>query len=92
MGQSPENSKATTAASAVVVSLAVISVALRFYARTLVKAGVASDDWWILVGLVLTFITGGLLLYGMLRRSTCMLRNLIANSEQASSLIHMAER
>ena len=64
MGQSAENSKATMAASAIFVGLGVIAVVLRFYARTRVKAGIASDDWWILAGLLLTLITGGLLLYG----------------------------
>jgi nitrate reductase gamma subunit len=66
MSQSPESSKTTTASSAIFVVLALVSVALRFYTRTQVKASIAADDWWILVGLVLTCITGGLLLYGML--------------------------
>jgi hypothetical protein len=69
MGQSHNNSKATTAASAVVFVFAVFSVALRFYVRRIVKAGIASDDWWILAGLLLTLFTGGLLLYGMLARA-----------------------
>jgi hypothetical protein len=68
MGQSHNNSnsKATTAASVVVFVFAIFSVALRFYTRRLVKAGIASDDWWILAGLLLSLCTGGLLLYGML--------------------------
>jgi hypothetical protein len=69
MGQSHNNSKVTMAASVVVFVLAAFSVALRFYARRLVKAGIASDDWWILAGLLLTLFTGGLLLYGMLARA-----------------------
>lgn len=79
MGQSHQNSKASTAATSIVFVLAVISVALRFYARRLVKAGIASDDWWILAGLLLTLFTGGLLLYGMLARAPLMPPKVTAN-------------
>lgn len=64
MDQPHNNSKATTVASIAVFILAVLSVALRFYARRLIKARIGSDDWWILTGLLLTLSTGGLLLYG----------------------------
>ena len=92
MGQSSESSKVTTAASTVVVGLAIISVALRFYTRMHFKAGVAADDWWILGGLLLTIVSGSLLLYGMLARAPTISLKLVANSNKAPSLIHMAER
>lgn len=56
--------RATTTASTIVSVLAVISVALRFWTRRIIKAGYKADDWWILVGLVFMLSTGGVLLYG----------------------------
>ncbi|PVH72434.1 hypothetical protein DL98DRAFT_563529 [Cadophora sp. DSE1049] len=55
----------TTTASTIVSVLAVISVALRFWTRRIIKAGYGPDDWWILVGLVFMLTTGGVLLYGV---------------------------
>ncbi|KUJ17243.1 uncharacterized protein LY89DRAFT_547040, partial [Mollisia scopiformis] len=55
----------TTTASTIVSVLAVISVALRFWTRRLIKAGYGPDDWWILVGLVFMLSTGAILLYGV---------------------------
>jgi hypothetical protein len=52
-------------ASGVVTGLAAICVALRFYIRIRTKAGIAWDDWWILIGLLTSLLTGGLLLWGM---------------------------
>ena len=67
-------STATTAASATVTGLALIAVVLRFYVRIRFKAGLAWDDWWILVGLLLTLLTGGLLLWSKSSfRASCML-------------------
>ncbi|KAH6706285.1 hypothetical protein BKA61DRAFT_580541 [Leptodontidium sp. MPI-SDFR-AT-0119] len=57
--------RATTTASTIVSVLAVISVALRFWTRRIIKAGYKADDWWILVGLVFMLSTGGVLLYGV---------------------------
>lgn len=59
-----ENSQHTTNAALVVTILGLIAVALRFLTRRLTKAGIAADDWWILIGLLLLIITGSLLLYG----------------------------
>ncbi|ATZ56044.1 hypothetical protein BCIN_12g05820 [Botrytis cinerea B05.10] len=60
-----ETSQHTTTAALVVTILAAITVALRFWTRRLTKAGVAADDWWILIGLLLLIVTGSLLLYGV---------------------------
>jgi ABC-type amino acid transport system permease subunit len=48
--------------AAIVAILAVVFVALRFYARRHYKSGIAWDDWWILIGLVITLLEGALLL------------------------------
>ncbi|KAB8298299.1 hypothetical protein EYC80_002028 [Monilinia laxa] len=60
-----ENSQHTTTVALIVTILAVIAVALRFVTRRLTKAGIAADDWWILMGLLLLIITGAVLLYGV---------------------------
>ncbi|KAA8571276.1 hypothetical protein EYC84_000603 [Monilinia fructicola] len=60
-----ENSQHTTTVALIVTILAVIAVALRFLTRRLTKAGIAADDWWILIGLLLLIITGAVLLYGV---------------------------
>lgn len=56
--------QATTLASTVVSILALITVILRFITRKLTKAGLGADDWWILIGLIIMFLTEGILLYG----------------------------
>jgi hypothetical protein len=56
--------QATTLASTVVSILALITVILRFVTRKLTKVGLGADDWWILIGLIIMFLTEGLLLYG----------------------------
>ena len=53
----------TLVASALVIGFAIVAVALRFYVRTRLKVGVAWDDWSIFIGLVLTLITAGLLVW-----------------------------
>jgi formate hydrogenlyase subunit 3/multisubunit Na+/H+ antiporter MnhD subunit len=63
---SASQSTGTMVASGVVTSLAAICVALRFYVRVHIKAGLAWDDWWILIGLLTTLLTGGLLIWGTL--------------------------
>ncbi|KAI9050312.1 hypothetical protein LZ554_005479 [Drepanopeziza brunnea f. sp. 'monogermtubi'] len=67
MGEHPLNAqaKATTTASTIVFALALVSVCLRFYTRRMIKAGWAADDWWILVGLLLTLSAASILLYGV---------------------------
>jgi hypothetical protein len=62
---STSESSGTMVASGIVTGLAAICVALRFYTRIRTKAGVAWDDWWILIGLLTALVTGGLLLWGM---------------------------
>lgn len=64
MGQVSQQAQATNLATAVLGVIAVIVVILRFITRRITKAGVAADDWWILVGLLSWFMAGGLLLYG----------------------------
>lgn len=53
-----------TVISRIGIGLAAICVALRFYSRIRIKAGIGWDDWWILIGLLMTFLTGALLLWG----------------------------
>lgn len=65
MGQETSSScSGTMVASAIVTALASICVALRFYTQTRTKAGIAWDDWWILIGLLTSLLIGGLLLWG----------------------------
>jgi hypothetical protein len=62
--ESSSDSSGTMVASGISTGLATLCVALRFYTRIRTKAGVAWDDWWILVGLLTMLLTGGLLLWG----------------------------
>jgi len=57
---------ATTAVGALVIVLAVLSVALRFYTRHFTRAGFGWDDWLILLALIATIATDVLALYGSL--------------------------
>lgn len=54
---------ATTAVGALVIVLAVVSVALRLYTRYFTGAGFKSDDWFILLALATTIVTDVLVLY-----------------------------
>jgi hypothetical protein len=78
MGVSSAQSRAATTASTLVAVLAVTAVVLRFFTRRITKAGIGADDWWILVGLLFTLLTGGLLLFGawyQILRSIAILNN-----------------
>ncbi|KAL7622912.1 hypothetical protein AAE478_006591 [Parahypoxylon ruwenzoriense] len=55
---------ATMGVSALVIVVAVISVALRFYTRVFTRAGLKADDWLILLAVVATLLTAVLLLWG----------------------------
>jgi protein-S-isoprenylcysteine O-methyltransferase Ste14 len=59
------SSQATTIVETVVALLAIIVVFLRFLTRKITKAGLAADDWSILVGLLSYLAVGLLLLWGM---------------------------
>lgn len=59
----------TTIASGMVVGFAALCVASRFYIRKRDKTGIGWDDWWILIGFSMTFLTGGLLLWGNVSRA-----------------------
>lgn len=54
----------TMAVSALVIVLAVISVALRFYIRIFTRTGLGADDWLILSAVIATLLTAALLLWG----------------------------
>lgn len=71
------NEDATMAVSAVVIVLAVISVALRFYTRIFTRSGLGADDWLILSAVVATLVTAALLLWGMNVPSTSVRSHLI---------------
>ena len=57
-------SDATMAVSGLVIALAVMSVALRFYTRIFTRQGIKSDDWMMLAAVVTTLLTAALLLWG----------------------------
>ncbi|KAF2107987.1 hypothetical protein BDV96DRAFT_672450 [Lophiotrema nucula] len=54
----------TLAVSGLVIGLAVVSCALRFYTRLFTKSGLASDDWLILAAVIATLATAAMLLWG----------------------------
>lgn len=68
--QAHGNEDATMAVSALVIVLAVLSVALRFYTRIFTRAGLGADDWLIMSAVVATLLTAALLLWGMNDPST----------------------
>ncbi len=61
----PDGSRNTIIVACIILTLAWFAVVLRFYTRWITKAGFAADDWWILVGILLSLITGGTLLFGI---------------------------
>ena len=58
-----DNDTGTTAVGALVIVLALVSVALRFYARHYTAAGYGWDDWLILLAVIATLVTDALVLY-----------------------------
>ena len=60
----PDSGKVTLTVSTIILVLAFFAVALRFWVRWITKVGISSDDWWILIGISLSMITGSTLLYG----------------------------
>jgi len=62
---SGSDTTATTAVGALVIVLAVVSVALRFYTRHFTRAGLGWDDWLILLALITTIATDVLVLVGL---------------------------
>jgi Ca2+/H+ antiporter len=61
---SDSEQNASMGVSGVVIGLAVVSVALRFYTRIFTKAGLKSDDWFIMAAVIATLVTAALLLWG----------------------------
>ncbi|KAK3380964.1 hypothetical protein B0H63DRAFT_194916 [Podospora didyma] len=59
-----DSTLATTAVSGLVIGLAVVSVALRFYTRIFTRQGLRWDDWMIFIAVLTTLLTAALLLYG----------------------------
>jgi hypothetical protein len=62
--QSGSGSNATLGVSGLVIVLAVLSVALRFYTQIFTRQGLHWDDWLRLVADIATLATFGLLLWG----------------------------
>ena len=56
---------ATIVVGGIVVGLAIISVALRFHARAITKAGLSWDDWLILVAVLAAVLSTVLFIWGM---------------------------
>lgn len=75
---------ASLVATGISFALAIISVVMRFYVRVRTKAGLAWDDWWILIGLIMALLTGSLLMWGMLAL-LCSTSSHPANIAKASS-------
>lgn len=67
------DSRATTSISRVAFALAVLFVSLRFYTRRRLKIQIGWDDWWILIGLLMTFLTYGLLLWSIWVQRSCLI-------------------
>ncbi|KAI1487772.1 hypothetical protein F5X96DRAFT_686493 [Biscogniauxia mediterranea] len=55
---------ATMGVSGLVIGLAVVSAALRFYTRLFTKSGLGYDDWLIMAAVVVILVTAALLLWG----------------------------
>ena len=56
---------ATDAVEGLVIGLAILSVAFRFYTRTITKASLWWDDWLILASVLATVLTAILLIWGI---------------------------
>lgn len=76
------NAMAGEAASGVVTGLATLCVALRFFVRVRIKVRIGWDDWWMLIGLLLTLVTGGVIICGISDHAQAA--NIMANSVQVS--------
>ena len=75
MSKTPEpGSDDGTAVEGLVVGLAIVSVVLRFYTRSITKVGLWWDDWLILASVLATVLTAILLIWGMPRPSLLELR------------------
>lgn len=64
LGAMAADEDTATVVSGIVTGLAALCVALRFFVRVRTKVGVSWDDCWILIGLLLTLATGGLIIWG----------------------------
>lgn len=84
------NEDVTMGVKALVIALAVISVALRFYTRIFTCAGLKADDWLILSAVVATLLTAVLLLWGTIGHS--FYRRTMFISLAASELAHILRR
>jgi uncharacterized membrane protein len=60
-----DDGNTTTAVGVLVIVLAVIAVALRYYTRYSTKAGLKWDDWLIMIALLATIATDILVLIGL---------------------------
>ena len=61
------SSVATLAMSSLLIGLAVVTVAFRFYIRIFTKAGLKWDDWLTFIAMIITLVTAGLLVWGMFK-------------------------
>ncbi|KAI0531613.1 hypothetical protein GGR58DRAFT_493084 [Xylaria digitata] len=62
--QSGSDGDATLGVSGLVITLAVMFVALRFYTRIFTRQGLRWDDWLILIAVITTLVTAALLSHG----------------------------
>ncbi|KAI1398179.1 hypothetical protein F4819DRAFT_502537 [Hypoxylon fuscum] len=63
-GDGASGHSVTWAVNGLVIVLAIVSVALRFYTRMFTRAGLQADDWLILGALVTALATAALVLWG----------------------------
>jgi len=59
-----EDSTATLVVSGIVTGLGIICVALRFLVRIRMKVHLGWDDWWCLISMLATLLSGALLIAG----------------------------
>lgn len=67
MSDASGSDTAATVVGAVVIVLAVIFVALRFYVRITTHVGLKWDDWLILIAVLLFILTAVLVVWGMMK-------------------------
>lgn len=68
------DSKVTHVISRIAFGFAFICVALRFYTRLRIRVRLGWDDWWILIGFLMTSLTYALLQWGASVQAPCSIR------------------
>ena len=80
------DNNATTIVGGLVIALAIIAVALRFYTRISMKAGLRLDDWLVFLAVVLTMLMAFFVILGKIQH------RLREASEKVKSLLNITRR